>query len=882
LSSFFETVLIKVSLFFRRCVLAASTLVWLLAVAATSCSAQSATATVLSVTPSRGASGSVFSLSASVTSAGGPATSGVVTFVDAYGGISEILGTIAVQGAKGTPGVAAVKRQFGGVGTHTITANFNATSGLKASSNSQTISLTPGVNAMSSGSTGTYLLTGTVSSFSPSLVPTGTFTFTDSSAGVPVLSGVPLDPSTLVLPTPANLYPTASMLYPVVGMKVGNSEAAPAFGDFNGDGKLDLVVPNNDGSKDGKSGLILLGNGDGTFTPGATLTSLDPSAAVVGDFNGDGKQDVAIVNTGNSGSVDVYLGNGDGSFQPMVKYAVATGSDYRIIAIGDFNRDGKQDLVITNHTQRQVIVLLGNGDGTFQTPIVSPPTGMAIGNLAIGDLNGDGIEDLVVADNGDNQVTVLIGVGDGTFTEGAYPTVPGNQSGTVALGDFNEDGKLDLIVTDQALQLIFLLPGNGDGTFQNAVTYATGSNFPYYVTTGDFNHDGHTDVLVTDNFGHNLQILLGDGKGNLGAATYYATGGTSYYAIVGDVNGDGLDDIVTSVDGGSVPPSGLAVTLSQIGVSTQPTSANVYGCGPQMITGTYSGDGNFGVATSSAINLNPTILATSLAVTANPSSSTLGQPVTLSAVLSPSQYGSYESDGETVIFMNGTTSLGSAPLKGGFATLNVTSLPIGAASITAVYAGDCTLADSSSGVASVTVVNAPLPDFNFQITSPSTVSGVYGGSGQFTFLLSPVGGTLYPGTVQFSVFPSPGPIAATYTFSPASVAMNGGPTNIVLTVSTRKLARLDSPFGYDGFGSIAVALFLLPLSSVRRLRGAGHRLARWMTIAIVLAASLAGFASLTGCGSGYFDRVYPIVVTATSGGVQHSITVNYHIEKSAQ
>jgi hypothetical protein len=178
-------------------------------------------------------------------------------------------------------------------------------------------------------------------------------------------------------------------------------------------------------------------------------------------------------------------------------------------------------------------------------------------------------------------------------------------------------------------------------------------------------------------------------------------------------------------------------------------------------------------------------------------------------------------------------------------------------------------------------VVSPL-DFTFQLTSPSTVSGVYGSSGHFTFLLSPLAGTaLYPGTVQF-ILSETGPIAATYTFSPTSVAANGGPTTVVLTVSTIKLAQLESPFGYGGLSSIGVALFLLPICSRRRFRKSRYHLARWTMIMIVLAGSLAGFAFLSGCGSGYFDHVYPIVVTATSNGVQHSITVDYHIEKSSQ
>ena len=132
-------------------------------------------------------------------------TAGTVTFVDTYSGVSETLDTIAVQGSKGTAGMAAMKRQFGGVGTHTLTATFNATSTLASSSSTQTIAVSFGVTATATGPTGSYLLTGIVSSFSPNVVPTGTFTFSDTSVETTLISGVPLDPSTLVLPTPTNL-----------------------------------------------------------------------------------------------------------------------------------------------------------------------------------------------------------------------------------------------------------------------------------------------------------------------------------------------------------------------------------------------------------------------------------------------------------------------------------------------------------------------------------------------------------------------------------------------------------------------------------------------------------------------------------------------------
>jgi hypothetical protein len=151
-----------------------------------------------------------------------------------------------------------------------------------------------------------------------------------------------------------------------------------AMGDFNGDGNLDVAV----GNFDGHDIAVLLGNGDGTFGPAVIYPSADGNITpqiAVGDFNGDGKQDLAVTNfTTDNSTVSIFLGNGDGTFQPQVPYLV--GSEAYGIAVGDFNRDGKQDLVVTNDTDNSadstVSVLLGNGDGTFQ-PQVQYTVGMA-------------------------------------------------------------------------------------------------------------------------------------------------------------------------------------------------------------------------------------------------------------------------------------------------------------------------------------------------------------------------------------------------------------------------------------------------------------------------------------------------------------------------
>jgi hypothetical protein len=761
----------------------------------------------------------------------------------------------------------------------------------------------------------------------------------------------------------------SNALYIYPGNGDGTFQAVPgtpfsgSTADVNNDGIADILFfsPHTPEAQPGNFFATALGRGDGTYSildQTTTLPSASTYLLMTGDFNGDGKIDTLALQPGsnpralNCAAPDAqlvsYLGSGDGRFHAVGTPLALGVSNAEVGITGDFNSDGKLDVILPYCSG--LLFLPGNGDGTFGAPVNLNVSTLENAGLIAGDLNNDKKLDFIWGN------AVFLGNGDGTFKQ--IPLNPPSPSGSViALADLNGDGILDAVYSPGTS----IYAGNGDGTFQTTPFYtvpvscgADACTAAGLVALGNVNGDSNPDLLLveTSSGTTSLVLYLGDGHGNFTQdPNYYLIntmniGGPSFSTLVRlsnqapplasdnrldlsmamTVNSVGDPTYTASLlnqtnpvpvkpapitsttalqasPATAVPNASITLTASVFGTNptgsvsftangnslgteavtngTATLQASFANAGSYAVTATYSGDSNNSASTSAAtaVTISPAVSATTLQA---PSGGNVNGQITLKATVS--------GNGPTgsVSFSAGSTSLGTATLTSGVATLQTSFAAAGSFSVTATYKGDLNNAASTSSAATIVIA---APDFTISAT-PASGTITPGQTATFTFTVSPVGG--YAGTVSFSCGTLPGQAAC--SFSPTSVTPSGGsPASTTMTITTATSSailhpeRRSSPSLPSWFpaGGLAMAGALGLAFAPKRIWRLNQRL-RGLCWALLL-ASLSLLAS--GCGGGGGGNSspsnpgtpagsYTVSVTASSsaGGPQHAMSITLIVQ----
>jgi hypothetical protein len=732
-----------------------------------------------------------------------------------------------------------------------------------------------------------------------------------------------------------------------------NTGGYATTGDFNGDGKLDFAVLSEIPSGpyvDGNEVNILLGNGDGSFVLGQQIQGF-PVFITSGDFNGDGIADLALSFEGiggvtANGKVAILLGNGDGTFTTLASTA-PTGASPQYSAAGDFNGDGKTDLAVVNFSSNSVTILLGNGDGTFTPTSQALATGAIPVSVVVADLNGDGNLDLAVLTSGNvptghelpSTVTILLGNGDGTFTPAAVSPVLSSVVGSIvesvaesmAVGDFNGDGKADLAITTIRTGIVGIEPitmqvllGNGDGTFAPKLSLPTGYyGNPTKVATGDFNGDGLSDIAVDADESDSVYLLLSQAgpQSATAAVSGVSVVGTGTHLVDASYPGDGgyqssvsgtvgltAEPVPTTLTLTGTPSSvmlgqqavltatvapGVAQNHTPTGTVTFKLGSTVLGTttvttgvatlnrtslptGTDSLTAVYSGDTNFAGSTASATEVVAGI-ASATVLTAAPNPAGTGQTVTLTAAVT----GAGVTPTGTVMFYDGAAQIGQGTLDAtGHAAFSTAGLAVGTHSLTALYAGDATYVTSTSAAVVETIET---PGFTIALSSPSVTLATHG-VGSATVTLASLGS--FADTLVLSCANAPADLSCSFKPNPAALTANGT-ASVALSLNTNALIaegrRTERP-GPGAEGRSGLALLLGPVG----LLVAFGRRRRWrLRVVLVAVTAVPLMVGLSSCGSvvtavpstGPGVYTIPVMATGSVSGLVRSAQLTLTVTK---